>query len=73
MNITRDLQIELARYNAGIDRSRREYEAHPLAGCGYRGCFELRDLGQYRCAQHTRETGEARDRMSTLRADRRSA
>lgn len=57
MNIDRDLQIAFAIHNAGVRRSRRDYEEHPTSACpwrplkGHAACENLTD-GVALCAEH---------------------
>ena len=55
MKITRTLQIDLARWNGGVERARRAYYEQPIAACYYRKCFRLCEPGEGYCAVHQRE------------------
>jgi hypothetical protein len=66
--ITRDLQIALARYTAGIDRSRREYAAQPTACADW--CIRcVNPVGTNRACPTCRDTLRAR----TYRAEKKEA
>lgn len=48
----RDLQVEFARFNGGVERARRAYEAQPIASCDYPDCDVLMDFGERWCPEH---------------------
>lgn len=68
MTTTRDLQIELARFNGANERARREYDTNPTAACYAHDCPELAMTGDVVCREHRNQRTAAAARMRGLRA-----
>jgi hypothetical protein len=65
--LTRALQFALSNHNAGVNISRRDYEAHPITACHWDECEDLAPDGNW-CRNHIGLAAEAaRDRMRKLR------
>ena len=67
LTITRQVQIDLATWTAGITRARRDYHAHPTRSCAVANCDQLADDG-YMCDDHHAINDGAADRMRKVRA-----